>query len=389
MLAYRVEARADPPDHSGLAQFRQRLPSACLELREISIEGCGIVIPGVEVVNQEDVDPIDSKPLQAVFKGAHHAVVAVVEDGLKLEAAEPLILDRIRAKRTPEHAPDLGRDDVLVARLAVERAAQRMFGESASVPGRRIEGAHAAVPGGADDRRRLVVIDLIEEFAQGRGAQTEFGHADVRPAKLTRLQGCEIGAAHVRDSLLKAAEARLFFRLCAETQRIALGRASFGAARGLGLGDVLREHRHDADALAMGRRHHAERLGFIETKHGLEHPDHEVARRIVVVEENDFVQARTLNARLGLCRNLGGGLAHPALLPSRVVEAAIFCTLAPPVSSQFVRPGGLSRTRSEDTRSATPAIFPKLAAMVERSPPGGRTQATGLTDNCCLMGSSD
>src|SRR5271169_1432412 len=48
----------------------------------------------------------------------------------------------------------------------------------------------------------------------------------------------------------------LFFWLGAETQRIALRRARFGAARGFGLGDVLREHRHDADALAMGGHHH-------------------------------------------------------------------------------------------------------------------------------------
>ena len=155
------------------------------------------MVPGVEVVNQEDVDPIDSEPLEAVLERAHHAVVAVVEDGLKLEAAEPLILDGVGAERPPEHAADFGRNDVLIARLAVERAAERMLGESASVPGGRIEIAHAAVPGGADDRRRLVVLDLVEEFAQRRGAEAELGHADVRPAKLARLQGRESCAAHV------------------------------------------------------------------------------------------------------------------------------------------------------------------------------------------------
>src|SRR3984957_13207609 len=76
----------------------------------------------------------------------------------------------------------------------------------------------------------------------------------------------------------------LFFWLGAETQWIALRRPRFGSARSLGLGDVLREHRHDADALLMSGDHHAERLGFIETKHGLEDPDHEIARRIVVIE---------------------------------------------------------------------------------------------------------
>ena len=157
------------------------------------------MVPGVEVVNQEDVDPIDSEPLEAVLEGAHHAVVAVVEDSLKLEAAEPLILDGVGAERAAEDAADFGRDEILIARLAVERAAERMLGEPSSIPGRRIEIAHAAVPGGADDRRRLVVLDLVEELAQRRSAKTELGHADVRPAKLARLQGREISAAHVRD----------------------------------------------------------------------------------------------------------------------------------------------------------------------------------------------
>src|ERR1700689_2881943 len=56
----------------------------------------------------------------------------------------------------------------------------------------------------------------------------------------------------------------LFLRLGAETQRIALRRPRFGGARRLGLSDVLREHRHDADALAMRGYHHGAHLGFIE-----------------------------------------------------------------------------------------------------------------------------
>src|SRR3984957_8382660 len=73
----------------------------------------------------------------------------------------------------------------------------------------------------------------------------------------------------------------LFLRLSAETQRIAFRRPRFGGACGLGLGDVLREHRHDADALLMGGDHHVERLRFIETKHPLQNLDHEIARRVV------------------------------------------------------------------------------------------------------------
>ena len=62
--AHRIEARADAADDARLAQFRKRLPPARLELREIGVERRGIVIPGVEIVDQEDVDPIDSEPLR-------------------------------------------------------------------------------------------------------------------------------------------------------------------------------------------------------------------------------------------------------------------------------------------------------------------------------------
>ena len=61
-----------------------------------------------------------------------------------------------------------------------------------------IEVAHAAVPGRAEDRRGLLVLDLLEEFAKRRGAEPELGHADVRAAELARLQGREVCAAHVR-----------------------------------------------------------------------------------------------------------------------------------------------------------------------------------------------
>src|SRR5271154_1903719 len=51
-------------------------------------------------------------------------------------------------------------------------------------------------------------------------------------------------------------EPALLFGLGSETERIALGRPCFGAAGGLGLGDVLGEHNDDADAFAMRGHHH-------------------------------------------------------------------------------------------------------------------------------------
>ncbi len=149
-------------------------------------------------MNQQDVDPVDSEPLEAVLERAHDAVVAVVKHRLKLEAAEPLILDGVGAERPAQDAANFGRNDILIARLAIERAAERMLGQSAPIPRGRIEIAHAAVPSRADDRRRLIVLDLVEELAERRGAKAELGHADIRPAKLACFQGRGICAAHLR-----------------------------------------------------------------------------------------------------------------------------------------------------------------------------------------------
>ena len=173
-----------------------------------------------------------------------------------------------------------------------------MLGLPASVPRRGVEIAHAAVPGRADERRRLVVLDLVEEFAERRGAEAEFGHADVRAPELARFQGRRF--APLMSGALRLERRGSFLGLGAEAQRIALGRAGLSAARRLGLGDVLGEHGHDADALRVRGHHHVERLRFVQAKHRLQDLDHEVARRIVVVEQHDLVQARTVDFGFGL-----------------------------------------------------------------------------------------
>ena len=185
--AHGVEARPDPADHPGLAQFRKRPPPACLEVDEIGVERSRIVIPGVEVVNEQDVDPVDPEPLEAVLERAHDAVVAVVEHGLELEPAQPLVLDGVRPQRPAQDAADLGRYDVVAARLAIERPAERVLGKPSSVPWRGVEIAHAAVPRGADQSAGLIVVNAIEQFAERRGAKAKLGHAHVRPAELARL----------------------------------------------------------------------------------------------------------------------------------------------------------------------------------------------------------
>src|SRR3984885_5989547 len=194
----------------------------------------------------------------------------------------------------------------------------------------------------------------------------------VRPS-LRVLRGGSV-APLMSETFPERPKSALFFWLGAKTQGIAFRRPRFGGARGLGLGDVLREHRHDADALAMGGHHHGERLGFIETKHRLEDSDHEVARRIVVVEENHFVQARTLNARLGLRRNLGGGLAHRALLGAPCHGSDDILHLGAAGFKPVARLGGraaISNSTEKREFRGVGDISPTFAAMVEERPSGG------------------
>ena len=163
-------------------------------------------------MDQENVDAIDSEPLQAVLERSHHAVVAVVEHGLKLETAEPLILDRVGSERPAQHPADLGRYDEVGARPAVERTPERVFGEPAPVPGGGVEVADAAVPGGFDQPRGFIVAHSLEKLAERRRAEAELGHHHVRPAKLTRFQGREIRAAHLRAFRQSADRERLIPR---------------------------------------------------------------------------------------------------------------------------------------------------------------------------------
>src|SRR5271165_3035277 len=163
----------------------------------------------------------------------------------------------------------------------------------------------------------------------------------------------------------------LFLRLRSEAQRIALRRAGLGAAGGLGLGDVLREHGHDADAFAMRGHHHVERLGFVEPEHRLQHLHHEVAGRVVIIEQNDFMQTWTLDAGFGLDLPLGGDLAHP------VISFKAACrrgdkysgTRNPPVSSRFTPPRRSHRPLFRRSARGAARFLRRNRDARHRSPP--------------------
>src|ERR1700733_10436214 len=175
-----------------IAQFLERPPAARGQLAEMGGDvGFASVAPDVEIVDQQEIDAVDAKALQAVLERAHDAVVAVVEHRLELRPADPLVFDRAWLQRPPQDAADLTRDDELAAGFTIKRPADTMLGLPAAVPGRSVEIAHAPVPSGADDRRRLVVLDHLEEITERRRAEAELGYADIRRPELARFQGSE------------------------------------------------------------------------------------------------------------------------------------------------------------------------------------------------------
>ena len=142
-------------------------------------------MPGIEIVDQQHVDAVDAEALQAVLERAHHAVVAVVQDRLEFEAAAPFAArERPGLQRAAQRAADLAGNDELVARLAIERAADPMFGLALAVPGRGVEIADAAVPGCLQQRRASSSSMTSKSSPSGGGAKAELGHRYARAPEL-------------------------------------------------------------------------------------------------------------------------------------------------------------------------------------------------------------
>ena len=148
-----VDPGPDAADQPGRAQLLQRPPAAGDELGQVGLDlGLGLVVPEVEVVDDEEVDPWHPEPLQAVLVGPHDAVVAVVEDVVERQAAGPEArVERLRVARGLEDAADLGREDEVAPRPAVEEAAHPVLRLAAAVPGggigKLVERGHLIAPG--------------------------------------------------------------------------------------------------------------------------------------------------------------------------------------------------------------------------------------------------
>ncbi len=70
--------------------------------------------------------------------------------------------------------------------------------------------------------------------------------------------------------------------------------------RDLGLSDLEGEHATDSLAARVHFEHDAGGSGSVHTEDSFEHIDDEFHRGVIVIEQNDAKQRRSLEARLGL-----------------------------------------------------------------------------------------
>src|SRR5262245_8204355 len=105
--------------------------------------------------------------------------------------------------------------------------------------------------------------------------------------------------------------AALLFFLGREIERIALGAAHFRSFLRLRLRHVAGIHRDDAGSLLVRCHHHLVGVAFVHPEDGLEHLHDELARGVIIVEQDNLPQRRTLRLWLDLrARLLERLLAH-------------------------------------------------------------------------------
>src|SRR5262245_7996894 len=86
----------------------------------------------------------------------------------------------------------------------------------------------------------------------------------------------------------------LLFLLGRKIERIALGASHFRAFFRLRLCHIAGIDRDDADSLLVRRHHHFVGVTFVHPEYGLEHLHNEFARGVIIVEQDDLPQRRTL-----------------------------------------------------------------------------------------------
>ena len=172
-----IDAGADRLDHALVAQGHHRAVARAHELLDASIR-CRRAAVGenVEVVHEQNVDPVDAKPLQRGFEGAHHAVMAVVIDLAPRRRVEEFSDPRALVRRADlKQAADLGGEHIVVAGLAAQEGIEPRFGKTEAVERRGVVVSNSAMPRRLQNRLRILFADRAEEIAERRRAEAKLG----------------------------------------------------------------------------------------------------------------------------------------------------------------------------------------------------------------------
>ena len=188
-----VDARPDAAHEPVRAQLFERPPSGAEELAEMGRDlRLGGMEPEVEVMNDEKIDAAHPEPHLRLLVRAHEPVISVVVHMIEAQAPGPgRWVERVGIDGREEPAADLGREDEFRPRLPVEEAAIADLAQAPAIVGRGVEIAYAGVPRRVERRGGGRFVDLHEQFAERRSAESKLRHLD---ASLSEAAG--LGRVH-------------------------------------------------------------------------------------------------------------------------------------------------------------------------------------------------
>lgn len=109
---------------------------------------------------------MEAEALEAVFMGAHDAVVAVVEMAFKRQTTDPpAFVERIEVASGFEYAPNFGRNGKFGSGLLAQEMTQAMFALAVAVKGGGVEIANARLPGIVECFLGLLFGNVFEKIA--------------------------------------------------------------------------------------------------------------------------------------------------------------------------------------------------------------------------------
>src|SRR6266700_7020808 len=127
----------------------------------------------IDIVDERDVDPIETQALQTVFDRAERAIMGIIEPLPERQHADIPVLISRRGGVWAQEPADLGRDHEALALDPAQRGADAMLAQTAAVVGRRIDVAHAELERALHGREGVLIADGCEEIAQRCRAETD------------------------------------------------------------------------------------------------------------------------------------------------------------------------------------------------------------------------